>query len=136
MVNITSVVSNTKAIAKVEKQVRICLACDFTMTHGELHFDFDMQLSRRGTDFRLYANTGYVENVHDSDLLVAIANSLDTPRSGLKTADVKACSLEVNFSASIPSEEMIQRILDAAHGAGYMVSFRNMDKEKRERRGF
>lgn len=136
MADTTGKVSNTQAIVKVEKQVRICLVHDFTDIDSSVHFDFDLRLSRRGTDFKIYANTGYEEDARDSELLAAILKALVSPRSGLKYANVEACSLEVEFSAAVSTEEIIQRILDAAWAVGYEVNFWNKDAEKRARRGF
>lgn len=53
------IISRTKAVAVVEKQVRIRLKHDHTCIGHGIYYDFDLQLSHRGTDFGIYANVGY-----------------------------------------------------------------------------
>ena len=133
MSNIVEVISSTKAIIKVEKQVKIYVKHDHSITHGGIYFDVDLTLSRRGTDFNVYANRGYEENVKDSDLLVAILNGLFTPRSGVVSVSVSPFSFCVNKSSTVDAESVIEAVLDAANRAGYKVEFRNLAAEERAR---
>ncbi len=109
---------------------------DFTAVNGEICYDFDLRLSGQGSDFKMYANTGYVENTRDTDLLVCIASALMTVRSGVQEMNVKGFALVVKKSSAVDSEEITQLILDAAHRAGYMVEFTNKHADERARRGY
>ena len=138
MTRIHEVISDTKAIIKVEveRKVKIYLSHDFTSIGGEIYFETDLQLSLRGSDFTVYANTGYEEHVRDSNLIVAIINGLFSVRSGVKRVDIKAFGFMVSVSAAIDCSVIINRVIDVASAVGYTVEFRNLDAEKRVRRGF
>lgn len=133
MFKLMRVDSATKAVAVVEKKVRIGLS-DSTRISMGLIYHFDLRLSNRGSDFRVYTNTGYTENTRDTDLLVYIANALMTPRSGVQKIDVRGFSLAIDISAVVQTEEITRKILDAAHRAGYMVEYTDLEAERRARR--
>ncbi|MEO8691175.1 MAG: hypothetical protein ABI397_00140 [Candidatus Saccharimonas sp.] len=117
MTNIVDVVSSTHAVVEVQKRVKICLRVSVDV----IFLDFDLRLTNRGTDFKVYCNTGYQENTGDTDLLVSVLNALMTPRSGVNDANVSGYLLTMHKSAAVTTKMITERVIDAAHRAGYMV---------------
>ena len=62
--------SASTEIVKAKPIVKICLAYDFTTSVGGMYVDFSHKLNTRGTDFIVYANTGYRPNDLDSKMYI------------------------------------------------------------------
>lgn len=53
-----------------------------------------------------------------------------TPRSGVTSIEVRAFGLMINISSAVTTAEIEQTLLDAAHRAGYMVDYANLDEKR------
>ena len=120
--------SGDKQLVRVDKHVKIVYASDLTSIGKGVWIDFDLQLSRRGTDFSVYANTGYVENTRDTDLLVSIINSVLTNRSGVSSLDVQAFTLRIIFNHAVAADDIVREVVRAAQRIGYAVDFVDLTK--------
>ncbi|MEO5499180.1 MAG: hypothetical protein ABIR46_01625 [Candidatus Saccharimonadales bacterium] len=115
--------SSNGSIVKVDKHVKIVLVHDFSSIGGGLHIDFDLRLAHRGSDFNVYANTGYNYSTFDTDLLAAILNALMHPRSGITSIKVQPFRMDINHNAAVETEEVMTQLQYAAQRAGYMVEY-------------
>ena len=136
MTKIVEVVSDTKAVVKVDNRVKIYLKHDFNASSGSIYFDTDMMLSRRGSDIRFYANVGYVEHTKDTNLLASVVNELFTPRRGVRRVAVNDYQLVIEVTSIASTQEIVTLVLDGARKAGYLVEYRDLDADEKSRRGY
>ena len=113
--------SASTEIVKAKPIVKICLASDATIIGDGIYVDFSHRLNWRGTDFTVYANTGYIENTRDSEMLANIINSIMTPTSGISCVHVKAFRLHVRTNRTTDVAEVMKQIEYAVARAGYAV---------------
>ena len=113
-------VSN-EVVVQTRPIVKICLAHDFSLIGGGLYVEFSHRLNWRGTDFTVHANTGYIENTRDSEMLANIINSIMTPTSGIGCVHVKAFRLHVRTNRTTDVAEVMKQIEYAVARAGYAV---------------
>lgn len=85
----------------------------WSMTDSMMDIDFDVRLQRRGTDFTVYANTGYQPHMNDSALLKNILGSLVNDDSGVGRVQVKPYSLCVFHSKAVDADSILARIASA-----------------------
>ncbi|HEX7483533.1 MAG TPA: hypothetical protein VF281_00110 [Candidatus Saccharimonadales bacterium] len=117
--------SETKELVKVDNPVTIVWAHDFQAIGLEQQFDFNLRLHTRGSDFTVYANTGYAENTKDAKLLSAIIRAVMTIDSGIERIDVKAFELKINANRASDPKNIAKQLQYAAERAGYGVTFRD-----------
>lgn len=77
---------------------------------GMFNIDFDTRLQRRGTDFSVYANTGYQPHESDSALLKDILSSLVNDDSGVHSVTVTPYTLRVNHSKAVDADHIVARV--------------------------
>lgn len=115
------IMSASTEIVKAKPIVKICLVHDFTSIEGGLHVDFSHKLNTRGTDFSVYANTGYRPNDLDSKILSGVIDAILTPDNGIRSIDVRTFSLRINSNTTTDVEEVMKQIEYAVARAGYSV---------------
>ena len=111
----------SKEITHQKPVVGICLANDFRVKGGCLHVDFSHRLNWRGTDFSVYANTGYAENTGDSVMLVNIINAILIPTNGVDSIDVRAFKLNIHGNMTTDVKELMKQLGYAVERAGFAV---------------
>jgi hypothetical protein len=85
-----------------------------TQSNEVTHIDVTQRLSKRGTDFTVYANTGYFPEYDlDSGLLQALMDELLTDDSGVDRIEVKAFKLRVEHSRSVSMAALRERTFRA-----------------------
>lgn len=109
--------------------IKICLNHDWSITGGGLVVEFNKKLTFRGSDFRVFANTGFTENTSDSPFLVSIMNALMTPDSGIEYVEVRSFSLQIHNNSTTIAADIMQEIDYAAQRAGFITEM--MDNSKR-----
>ena len=120
------VISDTRAIVRVFKMLTIVQVSDNRVCFGTVDFDVDRKLSSRGSDFSVFANTGYEKDPKDSVLLAIILNNLLTSSSGVERIDIKPFSLKILQSRAVTVSGTVTRILEGASHAGYKTSYRGL----------
>lgn len=110
----------TRALKK--PSVTIVLSGDYISSGGHVYVHFNQRLNHRGTDFKVYANTGYETHELDSVLLCNILAALLTDDSAVADINVKAFELEIMANKTTTGSEIMERIFSGADAAGYVVS--------------
>ena len=113
--------SASTEIVKAKPIVKICLAYDFTTSVGGMYVDFSHKLNTRGTDFIVYANTGYWPSSLDSKILSGVIDAILTPDNGIESINVRTFSLHINSNTTTDAEEVMKQIEYAVARAGYSV---------------
>ena len=111
-------VSN-EVVVQTRPIVKICLAHDFSLIGGGLYVEFSHRLNWRGTDFTVHANTDYIENTRDSEMLANIINSVMTPTNGVGQVEVKAFKIIIGSNRTTDIEEVMKQIEYAVARAGF-----------------
>ena len=111
----------SKEVVLQKPIVKICLAYNFARSGGGLHIDFSHRLNWRGSDFKVYANSGYTENTGDSAMLVNIINAVMSPANGVDRVEIRAFDLRISINTTTDVEELMKQIEYAAARAGFIV---------------
>ncbi len=86
-------------------------------------FQFDRRLQHRGTDFAVYANTGYTEDSRDTELLKSILERLFRDSVPVEQTYVKPFALVVHANSTISVERLNDIVVNAACEVGYVVDY-------------
>lgn len=86
----------------------------FALVAGLTEIYFDVRLQRRGTDFTVYANTGYNPHEKDSVLLQVVLDDLINGDSGVEQIRVSPYAISLHHSKAVEAEKLITRIASAS----------------------
>lgn len=114
------------SLAKPGEKLVVRVANDYLWQSGgyvEVHFD--LRLQNRGTDFTVYANTGYTDDIRDSSLLVQIMHQLLSPRIPVTSIRVATFDLRLHANTATTADKLLDEIVFAARFIGYEVDYKN-----------
>lgn len=75
-----------------------------------LELSFSTRLQHTGSDYVIYANTGYVPREGETELLQSILGAIFTDDSGVYKVSVLPFALYVYFSKALRPEDIVYRV--------------------------